>query len=390
MINILFYRYGSICEPDMINAFKTAGINVIEESEEITRKGLSDTERLKIVEKHLKEEELLFVFSINFYPVISNICHIYGVKYLGWTVDSPVPELFNKAILNDTNRIFMFDKAQFNMHGKHNPACAFHLPLAAACDRFDAVVNSITPEDIKRFSGDIAFVGSLYTEKDPIPNIKDLSDRALGYIEGLCESAMRVYGYNLTMDSISDDFLKEFKDTVKFVVPNAVDDPDLDRYAIAHSYLGYHIAAIERTRTLNTLAQFFNVYLYTRSDVSKLQGVNIRDGVRTLDEMPKVFNLAKINLNMTHRPIETGLPLRIFDIMGCGGFCMTNYQSEIEDMFEIGEEIETYSSIDELIDKCAYYLEHDNERAEIARRGYERVKAEHSYFHRMKEMLTVL
>ena len=34
------------------------------------------------------------------------------------------------------------------------------------------------------------------------------------------------------------------------------------------------------------------------------------------------------------RPIEKGLPLRCFDIMGCGGFLMTNYQEELEDMFQ--------------------------------------------------------
>ena len=47
-------------------------------------------------------------------------------------------------------------------------------------------------------------------------------------------------------------------------------------------------------------------------------------------------DVCKIYLNMTIKPIQTGLPLRIFDIMGCGGFLMTNYQAELPEYFEIG------------------------------------------------------
>ena len=90
---------------------------------------------------------------------------------------------------------------------------------------------------------------------------------------------------------------------------------------------------------------------------------------------------------MTLKSIQSGLPLRIFDIMGCGGFLMTNYQTELTDHFEIGRDLETYSSIDELVDKCAFYLEHDDIRREIARNGYEKIKQQHTYPHRMAEML---
>ena len=87
------------------------------------------------------------------------------------------------------------------------------------------------------------------------------------------------------------------------------------------------------------------------------------------------------------RPIEKGLPLRCFDIMGCGGFLMTNYQEELEDMFVIGEDLECYDGLEELIDKCRYYLSHEEERSAIAGRGCEKVKASHTHIHRMNQML---
>lgn len=69
---------------------------------------------------------------------------------------------------------------------------------------------------------------------------------------------------------------------------------------------------------------------------------------------------------------------------------MTNYQEEIEDMFVIGEDLECYSSLDELVDKCGYYLSHEEERAAIAKKGYEKVKASHTHIHRMNVMLKKL
>jgi len=146
-------------------------------------------------------------------------------------------------------------------------------------------------------------------------------------------------------------------------------------------------AETERIRTLNTLAQYFHVDLYTRSDISDLKNVHTHGGVKTLTEMPKIFHLSKINLNMTIKPIQTGLPLRIFDIMGCGGFCMTNFQAEIPELFEIGVDLEAYSSLEELVDKCSYYLTHEYERQQIALNGYRKVKEYHTYLNRMVEMV---
>ena len=106
--------------------------------------------------------------------------------------------------------------------------------------------------------------------------------------------------------------------------------------------------------------------------------------------MPKVFHAAKINLNMTMRPIETGLSLRIWDILGCGGFLLTNYQAEIPDYFEIGKDLEAYESMEELEQKIQYYLTHEEERLQIAINGYEKVARFHTYEQRIAEMIRMI
>ena len=89
--------------------------------------------------------------------------------------------------------------------------------------------------------------------------------------------------------------------------------------------------------------------------------------------MPLVFRNSKINLNMTAKTIESGIPQRVLDILSCGGFCLTNYQKEIADFFEDGKELVMYSSMEDLLIKAEYYLKHEEERKEIAKAGYEKV-----------------
>ena len=386
-MEILFYRYGSVCEPDIIHAFRQTGLTVLEDTTEITNKFISDADRLLSVEQTISRKHPLFVFSINFYPVIADICHIYRTPYLCWTVDCPVPELFSSSIRHDTNRIFLFDQAQYRTFAPYNPEHIYHLPLASAAERFDRVVHSVSGSDQAAFSCNISFVGSLYNEKNPLHALSGLSAYSKGFIQGLIESSLKVYGYNPVEEALADNIIADIKenDAKFFSLKNPVANPD--RYVAAHSYIGMEIAQTERIRTLNQLAMHFPVDLFTLSDTSELKNVRTHTGVHTLTAMPKIFHLSKINLNMTIKPIQTGLPLRIFDILGCGGFLMTNYQSELCDYFEIGVDLEAYTCMEELVEKCAYYLSHDRQRAQIAQKGYEKVCSLHTYPHRIHTMI---
>ena len=51
--------------------------------------------------------------------------------------------------------------------------------------------------------------------------------------------------------------------------------------------------------------------------------------------------------------------------MACRGFVLTNYQPELEEYFEIGTHLETFTSIEEMNDKISYYLKNDSKRETI-------------------------
>jgi len=127
-MNIIFYRYGNICEPDIIATFSSFGINVIEETAEINDKKIPPAKQVQLVDALINTYKPLFVFSINFFPNLAELCHIHKILYLCWSVDSPVMELFAKPLLYPTNRIFLFDRAQYECFSHYNPNCIFYLP----------------------------------------------------------------------------------------------------------------------------------------------------------------------------------------------------------------------------------------------------------------------
>lgn len=388
-MEILFYRYNSICEPALISAFTSFGITVHTEEQEMHDKQITPGQCVEAVSGWIMKAPLAFVFSINFFPAISYICERLKVPYVCWTVDSPVPELFSNALGNAYNRIFLFDRAQYEFFSPVNPSCIHYLPLAADNKQFEKAVLSMTEADYAAYGADISFVGSLYTEKCRYDRLT-LSEHTKGYVDGLMEAQLQIYGCNFIADSLTKSVIREIMDADPLFYQGEDLREGVERYLVAHQYVGMKLAALERERTLRRLSEHFPVTLYTRSDTSSLPHVDCRGGVRTLTEMPKVFQASRINLNMTIRPIETGLSQRIWDVLACGGFLLTNYQSEIPDYFEIGKELETYESIPELEEKVRYYLSHEDERMEIAIRGYEKVAAHHSYEVRLAQMIKIL
>ena len=391
-MEILFYRYNSICEPDVLQCFRKMGLTVIEETTQISRKDVTAGQTVEAVDALLKKHRFLFVFSINFFPALAEICNIYQVVYVSWTVDVPVMELFSPALSRPCNRCFMFDRSQYEYFRDRNPGHIFHLPLATNTERWDRVIGTASAAERRRFSSDVSFIGSLYKEKNPYPKVRGLSDRIRGYLDGVMNAQMQLWGVNFLEHMITDEVLSEFeKNVADMHMPLCDGDIAAQRYLIAHSFLGSQLAETERTLYLGALSEHFPLELYTLSDASALPKANVHPkGANSLTEMPLIFHESRINLNITMRPIATGLSLRLFDVCGCGGFLLTNYQEELPELYEPGLEVETFSSAEELLDKTGWYLEHEEERAAIARAGYERTKAGHTYEKRITEMVRIV
>lgn len=387
-MNILFYRYGSICEPDIIASFKHLGFKITEDTREVYNKQLLPSDCIKGLNELLKQDTYSFVFSINFFPSVSDVCNIWGIPYLCLIVDSPVLELFSTSLANPCNKIFLFDRQLYNDFHHINPDRIFHIPLATNVRDNYATATMASAADRTRFSSDISFIGSLYSEKC-LYNQITLPEKMRGYVDGLIEAQLLVYGYNFIEECVTPELIEAFCK----VRPELINFPDsmkVDTKAvIAQHIISVKVAEQERLRYLKALSEHFNVDLYTGSDTSSMPLIHNRGFAKTNTEMPIIFNQSKINLNLTAKSIRSGLSLRIFDVLGCEGFLITNYQAELPEHFNIGEDLEAYTSLDDLMGKCEYYLLHDKERQEIAHNGFEKVKKYHTYDIRLTQMLEI-
>lgn len=387
-MKVLIYRYGSVCEPDMIETMQRLGFQVEEENVEVFDKEILPAQAMNIVRQHLERTSFSFVITVNYFPWLSQLCNIYKLTYLSVIVDSPVLELYSESIRNSCNRIFLFDSALYKEFAPYNPDGIFYMPLAANVLHSDEICTKAPKEQAKSCQADIAFVGSLYTEKCLFNDVQ-LPDRLRGYAQGLIEAQLKVYGYNFLEDALTDEFVEVFCKSA----PNLFRFPEgyreNYRALVAQQYLSVKVAEQERIRFLAHLSEKYEIHLYTDSDTSGLPKVHNCGFADYRKKMPLIFRNCKINLNMTAKSIRNGLPQRVFDVLGCAGFLITNYQADLDDIFEAGVDLETYDSLEELDDKIGYYLNHEEERRRIALQGYEKVKNYHSYDKRIVELLHI-
>ncbi len=111
------------------------------------------------------------------------------------------------------------------------------------------------------------------------------------------------------------------------------------------------------------------------------------------NQLHSLLHQSKIILNITRSTfygVETGVNLRIFETLAAQGFLLTEYCSELNELFEIGKHIETYRDSEELKDKVNFYLNHDREREKTALQGHQYFMENYTWDHRIKELLRKL
>ncbi|BCS87186.1 CgeB family protein [Pseudodesulfovibrio sediminis] len=113
----------------------------------------------------------------------------------------------------------------------------------------------------------------------------------------------------------------------------------------------------------------------------------------TPEECVKIFNATKINLNL-HSSIQAEelvtfgdfVNPRTFELAACGAFQLVDKRTLLDKAFA-EDELATFSSMDDLIEKIDYYSTQPEKRKAIAERGRARVLADHTYTHRMRTLI---
>jgi spore maturation protein CgeB len=120
-------------------------------------------------------------------------------------------------------------------------------------------------------------------------------------------------------------------------------------------------------------------------DIRYLMGIN-----RPVTETLKAWrNTAYVFIKKDHK-IHEQVKGRHFEISSCGGFQLSYYVEGLEKLYDISNEIAIYDSTDKMIGKIHYYLKHEDEREEIAFRGYQRTLRDHDMKQRFIEIFDAI
>lgn len=381
-MHILMYRWKAYNYRDIEQTFLLLGHTVDNIEQELGSYDVSP-EFEKVIEQKIRGNHYDMVFTVNYFPLISNVCQRAGVKYVSWTCDNPLISMYHTSVFHDCNYIFTFDKTNYLEFRGMGVAHIWYLPLAVDVDRLDDIIER--SQDAAKYRGDVAFVGSLY-ERNSYDKLKNrLPEYLRGYFDAVMEAQLNISGANIVEPMLTADILSRLEEY--FTLEKSPDSFSDLGLIFQTTVLGFKIAEIERRRALIELSKYYHVNVYSNSDVSDMVRIRYCGSVDYWSEMPKVFRASKINLNFTIPNIKSGIPLRVWDVLGSGGFLLTNYQAELPYFFEEGKDLVCFDGVEDLREKVGYYLEHEEERRAIAESGYRKVKETHLYIERIRTML---
>lgn len=133
----------------------------------------------------------------------------------------------------------------------------------------------------------------------------------------------------------------------------------------------------ERYRSMLYLAENgIKVRVFGGGDWMKYKTVNpnlkIEDYGLHSEDYSKSFRAFKISLCFLRKINFDQQTTRSLEIPACGGFMMAERTDEHLSLFEEGKEAVFFTSNEELLEKCKYYLQHDEQRKTIAEAGRKR------------------
>ena len=374
-MNILFLDWPCFGRTDFLNFFSERhdSVTLFSHADYELRKSDSFLAALYSV---LENQQFDFCFSYNFFPLMATACHKCNIKYISFVYDSPQAKLYSYTVTYPTNYIFLFDSSLVTQFQKEGLSRFYYMPLPVNADRIHSLLQK--PYDSARLSADVSFVGSLYNENHNLyDSLQGISSYTKGYLDAIMQAQSHVYGYNFLEECLTPAITAELQNAAHYQKnPDGVESLS---FIFSDYYLCRKLTSMERINILTDVASHFPLKIFTPNNNYVIPNASNMGVADYLTETPYIFHDSKINLNITLRSIKSGIPLRCMEIMSCGGFLLTNFQSDFFKHFVAGEDFVYFESNDDMLQKIDYYLTHEKERTSIAESGYQKVIKNHSY-----------
>ena len=139
-MRILYYTWAEANAKDVEECLKERN-NIVDKISFPIKDKLNDIPFANYMGKLLEENVYDCIFTFDFFPIISKVAYAYGVKYISWVYDSPNLTLYSKAVFNECNFIFSFDRAEVIKLKAYGVQHIYHMPLAVNTKRLEAILQ---------------------------------------------------------------------------------------------------------------------------------------------------------------------------------------------------------------------------------------------------------
>jgi spore maturation protein CgeB len=379
---LIFQAYGEVIKYKIVDckeALFDLGHRV--EIVDLRKLGSSIGESIKNLRIKLEEFKPHFalsvdhIFTIEEKEFVPQLLTRMRIPHASWLTDNPFYcKWITKRSISPYCCLFVWDEAYIDALRKYGFQNVFHLPLATNPKVFRPL--TLGEEERRRFECNLSFCGSSF-----YPDYRKCILNERNELKRLIfERIIRHQSQHPTkeLSQIIKDVQEELGCKIFFE-----DEMEAKKTLEFASMAFYRLDLLQGVKEFGLTLCGDEGWRYLINEVNFLGWLEYR-------ELPKLYNSAKINLNITLSQIKTTMTIRAFDIPACGGFMLTDYRVGLKDLFNIESEVVYYKDKRDLVDKIKYFLRHPDERKEIARRARKRVVREHTYFERMKSLVNVM
>lgn len=347
-----------------------------------------DLERLSLEELGhcVRESGARKLFAINYTHGLAEFAAEAGLELFVWEIDPSLDELRPLAGSSERTRIFTYRAAhvaQFRASGFEHVQ---HLPLAADTELRQPV--ALEGADKQRYGVPLAFVGSSMVAEagqyrtaflDLCAAVRGEASRAAEAtrLDALLErQRARPTSYQLVewIERIYGDVLAAARATAPGSNPVRLlaDVAAADKRLVLVGALGSRGIHVWGDSGWDLLGEF---------------GVHYRGPAGHQRELNRIYSGGGVQLDVNRIYQPDIVTMRVFDVLACGGFCLTEHSRELDALFDVGVELDSYRGPEELIAKVDHYLAHPGEARAIAARGLAAVRERHTIDLRLDAML---
>ena len=332
------------------------------------------------------------VFSINYSNGLSELCRKFSIRLLCWEIDPSIDRPKSLSAKDEKSHIFTYRKKSIDSFITAGFQNVHYLPLASnAKNRHPDVLSE---EDKIRYMCPISFVGSSMVDQAEV-YMKRLENQ----YEAFCQH------YRISYDNSENPFKTilelQMSDYSTYKIPELVrtylgdfllySKENTDQCSNPIILLAEKAASEKRLTYLSQLGRY-DLKVWGDEGWKCLDS----DCIRYMGyaghkyEINKIYCGSSINIDINRLYQADMVNMRVFDIMACGGFVIVEYSEDLGELFEIDNEVVSFKTLSELLEKVDYYLTNTEKAREIALRGMKAVRERHTIKARVKHMLDIM